>query len=137
TSGNVSRGREERVWNLWVGGRLDLSSAAAPPPEAVEEAARRGPRGALAVGVVDAPVAGAHEQPRLGEPGHRTAQVGTIDGEDQELLLPVLIPAQVTHEGAGVGGDAVPRLAQWVLEGRQPRLVDRELAQRAQGHPAD
>ena len=61
--------------------------------------------------------------------------MSTIHGENQELFLLVFVLAQVTDEGAGVSGDAVPRLAQRIVEGRQSRFVDREPAQRPQRHP--
>src|ERR1700681_1548187 len=44
---------------------LDFQAAIADPPRALEQAARRRPGGDFAAGVVDAPVAGAHEQPGL------------------------------------------------------------------------
>ena len=73
--------------------RLNFQPAVAHPPDAVEQAARRRPRGTLAVGVIDAAMTGAHEQARLREPRDRAAQVGAIDGEDQELVLPLLVLA--------------------------------------------
>src|SRR5712691_3950243 len=96
------------------------------------EAARRRTRGALAGGVVDAAVTRAHEQPRLLEPRNRTAQVGAVDGEDQELVplrLVRLRPlwrglrprhngvlALVTDVDAGTSHHPVPRLADGVVE---------------------
>src|SRR5262245_33851841 len=65
----------ERVLQGRVMGCLDLQLAVVDAPDVVEQAARRRPGGALAAGVVDAAVTGAHEQPRLREPGHRTSQV--------------------------------------------------------------
>src|SRR5260370_15397127 len=53
-----------------VVGRLHPQFIAAQLPVALVQAARRRPRGVGAVGVVDAPVAGAHEKARLPEPRH-------------------------------------------------------------------
>ena len=46
-------------------GRLNLQLAVLHAPGAVKQAARRRAGGALAIGVIDAAVAGAHEQARL------------------------------------------------------------------------
>ena len=111
--------------------RLDLQlrpRRSRHPVDAVEQAARRRAGGAFAVGVVDAAVTGAHEQPRLREPRDRAAEVGAVDGEDQERVclrlvgLP-LVAALVAHEDAGMGHQAVPRLADRVVEGHQASLV--------------
>src|SRR5262249_44905763 len=59
-----------------VMGRPDFQPAVADPPRAREKPAGRRPRGSLAVCVIDAPVARAHEQTGLGEPFHRAAQMG-------------------------------------------------------------
>ena len=107
------------------------------PPDAVEQAARRRSGGALAVLVIDAAVARAHEQTRLRKPGHRAAQVGAVHGEDQELILPLVVLAQVADINAHLSRHAVPRLAQRILERRQPGLVDWELARRSQADPVD
>ena len=108
----------------------------------MEEAARRRAGGAFAVGVVDAAVTGAHEQARLGEPLHRAAQVGAVDGEDQKLVplrlvRLVLVPTLVADVDPGMSHHAVPRLADRVVEGHQARLVRREVRDRPQGHPID
>ena len=75
----------QRVLQGRVMRRLDLQPAVAHPPGAVEQAAGRGARGTVAVGVVHAAMTGAHEQTGLREPGDRAAQVGAIDGQHQEL----------------------------------------------------
>src|SRR5262245_36077813 len=70
--------------------RLDLQNVEiANPVHAVfdvVEATRRRAGGVLAVGIVDAAVARAHEQAGLGKPLYRTAQVSAVDSEDPELL---------------------------------------------------
>src|SRR3954452_16868980 len=58
--------------------QLEDPAASLHPVDAAVEPARRRAGGAFAVGVVDAAVAGAHEQPRLREPLHRAAQVGAV-----------------------------------------------------------
>src|SRR5271166_6175780 len=98
--------------------RLDFQDAFADPPHALEQAARGRPGSAPAVGVIDAPMTRAQEQPRLGEPRHRTSQMGAVHGEYQELLLAVLL-AQVTDVNARVSRLTVPRLPQRVGEGFQ------------------
>src|SRR5262245_3755348 len=105
--------------------QLEAAAGARHPVDAVIEAARRRAGGALAVGVVDAAVAGAHEQPRLLEPLHRAAQVGAVYGKDQELVrLPLvgllLVAALVPDEDAGVSHHAVPRLADGIVKSHHP-----------------
>src|SRR5262249_39631261 len=115
--------------------RLDLQLTGAHAPGAVEQAARRRPRGVLAVGVVDTAVTRAHEQARLREPGHGTSQVGAIDGKDQEAIPLLVVLALVADVDARVGGHAVPWLAERVHERLQPGLVEQETAHRAKGYP--
>src|SRR5262249_52664645 len=134
----VPEGREVRRLDLQL---LDAANA----PHAVDtmiEAARRRAGGALAVGVVDAAVARAHEQARLLEPGHRTAQVGAVDGEDQELVPLRLVRflwvrALVADVHAGVRHHPIPRLADGVVEGHQARLVRWKARHRPQWDPVN
>ncbi len=72
-------------------------------PVVGEEAALRRPGGARAVGVVDAAVAGAHEELRLRKPAHGAAEVRAIDGEDAEF-----VGAITAHVAGDVVGLAVP-----------------------------
>ena len=115
--------------------RLDFQPAVADPPDALEQAARRRPGGAFAVGVVDAAVAGAHEQPGLREPGHRTAQMGAIHGEDHELFLAGLVRALVADVNARCGPPCRPTAARAGCKGRQAGLAFREPADRPEGDP--
>ena len=102
----------QRVLQRGQVGRLDLQLTVADPPDAVEQAARRRSRGAFAILVIDPAVARTHEEAGLREPGHRAAQVGAVHGEDQELILLLVVPTQVADVDPHVGGHAVPRLAQ-------------------------
>ena len=126
--------------------RLDLQledpASSLHPVDAAEEPARRRAGGAFAVGVIDAAVAGAHEQARLGEPLDRAAEVGAVDGQDQErvrlrLVGLLLVAALVADEDAGMGHHAVPRLADGVVEGHQARLAGREIRDAPHGQPSD
>src|SRR5665213_3757842 len=56
-----------------------------------------------AVFVVDAAMAGTHEESRRLDPTHRAAEVGAVDGEGHELLL-----ARPAQPGGALGGDARP-----------------------------
>ena len=89
----------------------------------------------LAVGVVDAAVAGAHEQARLRKPRDRAAQVGAVDREHQELIFVLVVLALVADVDAGERGDAVPRLAQRIVEIDPPRFVERKVGDRPQVDP--
>ena len=85
---------------------------------------------------------GTEEQPRLREPLHRAAQVGAIDGEDQELMTlrlvrRVLVLALIADIDPSARDNARPRLAERVLEGHQARLVQREVRDRPQNEPMD
>ena len=117
--------------------RLDLAACRFHAPCAVVQTARRRAGRVLAVGVVHAAVAGAHEQARLREPGDRAAEVGAVDREHQELILAFVILAFVAGVDAGERGDAVPRLAQRVVEVDPPRLVEWKLGDRSQVDPID
>src|SRR5205085_8926053 len=92
----------QRVLQGRVVRRLDLELPLVDPPGAAEQAARRRAGGALAVGVINAAVARAHEQAGLRKPGHRTAEVGAVDGEDEELILLLLVLALVADVDAGL-----------------------------------
>src|SRR5205807_1661428 len=106
-----------------VMGRADFQLAAPDPPGTREQAPRRGPRGPLAVGVVDAPVARAHEQARLREPFDRAAEMGAIHGEDQEPVRSAVAGRLAPDVYAGVRDHAVPGLAERVVEGDEPGLA--------------
>ena len=71
------------------------------------EPARRRPRGARAVGVVDAAVARAHEEARLREPAHRAAEVRAVDRRRPGTGRPSM---RRTQQGI-FAGLAVPRHA--------------------------
>src|SRR5947209_644623 len=123
-AGPTSRPALQGVLQGRVVRRLDLEyvepADARDAVDAAEEAARRRAGGALAVGVVDAAVARAHEQAGLLEPLHRAAQVGAVDGQDQELVGLrlvglLLVAALVAHEDAGMSHHAVPRLADGIV----------------------
>ncbi len=66
---------------------LDFQVAVLHSPHAVIQAARRRTAGVLAIFVIHAAVARAHEQARLRKPFHRAAQVRAIDGEHVEAFL--------------------------------------------------
>src|SRR6266852_4501755 len=83
----ISAGCHQGVLQRRVMRRLDLQPALVHAPRTAEQSAGRWARGALAIRVVNAAMAGAHEQSRLREPGNRTTQMGAIDGEDQELKI--------------------------------------------------
>src|SRR5262245_39669542 len=104
---------------------LPVARPPAPPPPATP-APRRSPS-ALAVGVIDAAMARTHEQPRLRKPRHRTAEMGAIDGQDEKTILVRVVLALVVNEHAGLGDDAVPGLAQRVVEVHQARLFGLEV----------
>ena len=106
-------------------GRLDFKAAVMHAPSTAEEAARRRPRGAVAVGVVRAAMTRTHEQAGLREPRHRAAQVGAIDGEHQKLRCVLLVHTKIADVDPRQSGHPVPRLAEWVVKRRQPRFVDR------------
>src|SRR5262249_17918584 len=110
--------------------RLDPELLPLEAPRILEQPTLGRTRRTRAIRVVGAAVAGAHEEVRLGEPAHRTAEVGTVDGEDLE---PVLVDAP---DPAGeIGGRPVVRPPRRVPERRQPGLADRELERRAEGDP--
>src|SRR5262249_48695995 len=110
-------------------GRLDVQLSVADFPDALEQAARRRPGGAVAILVINAAMTRTHEQARLGKPGDRATQVSTVHGENQELRLVVL--PQVANIDAHVGRHAVPWRAQMVVKGFQSRLVYREFGNRS------
>ena len=83
----------------------------------LEEPAWRRARGARAVGVVGAAVARAHEEARLREPAHRTAEVRAVDREDLELRRP---PS--SSPSTGCRAVAVPGCV-WTGCGRWPSAV--------------
>src|SRR5262245_247169 len=85
----------------------------------LEEAARRRSRGPGAVLVVDAAVARAHEQLRLGEPPDRAAQVGAVDREDLESA-----PGDVPDPARGLRRRPVPGPVVRVLVDGEPGLPD-------------
>src|SRR5262245_16156169 len=100
--------------------RLDLQvpcAALSPyPVDAAVEAGRGRAGSALAGFVIDAPGAGPHDQAGLLEPLRRTAQVGAVDGEDQEpvtlrLVLLLRVPALVPDISSRASHHTVPRLA--------------------------
>src|SRR6185436_1504407 len=71
--------------------RRDLSRAnvelvAIGPVRILDEPALGGTGRARAVLVIDATVARAHEEVRLGKPAHRAAEVHAVDGEHLEVL---------------------------------------------------
>src|SRR5215470_10882731 len=111
---------------------------AAPDPElaladlvlVLEEPARRRPRGARAVLVVDAAVTGAHEELGLREPAHGAAQMRAVDGEDLEAL-----PVDAPHPARDLGRVAVPLHAERVLVMGEPGLSHGEAVHPAQLDP--
>ena len=112
--------------------RLNLQLPTANLVDAVKKPTGRRPGGSLAARVIDATVTRAHEQTRLGKPGDRTTQVGTIGGEHQERSSSrsIALPADVDPD---VGRHAVPRLPDRIVESHQSRLIRREILDRAQG----
>src|SRR5581483_7115 len=94
------------------------------------EAARRRPRRALAVLVVDAAVARAHEEAGLREPPHRAAEVGAVDREHLELPI-----VDAAHPARRVCRHSVPRDGEGVLVGREPGLLDGEVVEAAERDP--
>ena len=116
----------ERVLQRGIVRRADFELAVLHAPIAVEHAARRRAGGAVAVGVVNAAVAGAHEQARLREPGDGAAQVGAVDRQDEELIRALAALPFVADEDAGERGDAVPGLPERIVEVDAARFVERE-----------
>src|SRR5262245_24067526 len=51
----------------------------------------------------------------------------TVDGEDQELSLPIFVCTQIAHMDASHCRHAVPGLAEWVVENLGLCFVDREI----------
>src|SRR5262249_59997379 len=102
----------------------------ADPVLVLEEAAGRRAGGAGAVLVVGPAVTRAHEQARLGEPPHRTAEVRAVDREDLELLA-----LDAAHPARDLRGRPVPLHADWVLEDCQPGLPLGEARQGTQPDP--
>src|SRR5207244_1239779 len=125
----------ERVLQCWVVGRPDVKLPIPHLPDIRKEATRRRAGGALAAGIVDPAVTGAHEEPRLREPGDGTAQVGAVDGEHEELRPLVAVEPLVADEGPGLGDLAIPRLPDRVEKGYQARLALRKPGERAQVDP--
>src|SRR5882724_11311807 len=86
---------------------------AAPDPELVapdlplvlKESARRRPRSARPVVVIDPAVAGAHEEPGFREPADRASEVGAVHREHLEAIIGH--PPHVTRHHRG---RTVPRL---------------------------
>ena len=88
----------------------------------LEEASLGRPRGALAVSIINAAVAGAHEQIRLRKPAHWTAEMRAIDGED--------LKGGSRHMANPAGGlvcGSVPGMAVWILISGEARFANREL----------
>src|ERR1700690_2107213 len=107
-------------------------------PDAVIQAARRWAAGALAIFVIHAAMAGAHEQAGLWKPFDWAAQVRAIDGEDVELIFKIVVAAQVADVDSGLSRDAVPGLGQRVvgrLDDFEPGFALGESADRAERDP--
>src|SRR5262245_54728581 len=100
------QGRQERSLHieLWAGVAIFLLHL----PDAGVEALRRRAAGVLAIFVVHAAVAGAHEQARLGKPFDRAAQMRAIVGKDLELIAEFVVAAEVADVDAGLSRHAVP-----------------------------
>src|SRR5262245_50695191 len=71
----------QRILRRWQMRCLDLQFPIDHAPDTVIKPARRRTRGLLAVFVIDTAMARTHEQARLREPCHRTAQVGAVQRE--------------------------------------------------------
>ena len=82
-------------------------------------------------------MAGAHEQSGLREPRDGAAQVGTIDGENKELRIPLVVQSQVADVNPCQSGHAVPWHTEGIVEVLQPSFVDRKPIHRAQVDPRD
>src|SRR5262245_5403438 len=117
--------------------RLDLQPPLANAPDARKQAPRPWPRGAVALGIVDPAVTGAHEQSRLGKPGDRTAQVGAVRGEHEELLVAHVVLPLIADIHPDLRRHAVPGLADRVLERHEPGLVGGETVDRTDAYPID
>jgi hypothetical protein len=96
----------------------------------LKESARRRPRGGGTVGIINSPVARTHEEIGLREPAHGTAEVGTIDREDLEIL-----PVQVSNPARNIRCLAIPGRGMGISKRSQPGLVDRKLLQPAEREP--
>src|SRR5689334_12386752 len=92
-----------------------------------EETALRRSRRPRSVRVVRAAVTRTHEQPRLREPANRAAQVRAVDGEDLKGVA-----GDVAYPARDGGGLAVPRIHDRVSIGRETRLAEGELLDRAE-----
>src|SRR5215472_11274219 len=115
------------------GGKLATADPELPLADLVlvlEEAARRRSRGARAVLVVDAAVAGTHEELGLREPAHGTAEVCAVDGEDLEALR-----VDTAHPARDLGRVAVPLHAERVLVLGEAGLSHGEAVHSAQLDP--
>src|SRR5439155_19588324 len=103
------------------GRKLSAAHPELPVPDFVlvlEESAGRRPGRARAVLVVDAAVAGTHEQPRLLEPSNGAAQMRAVHGKHLELHC-----ADTTYPARDLRSRPVPRHAKRVLVRRQARLA--------------
>src|SRR5208282_3829949 len=95
-----------------------------------EQSALGWSRGARTVLVVSAPVAGAHEEVRLGEPANWASQVRTVYGKDLEILL-----VNVSNPACDISGFAIPGIDDGILVRSEPSLASRELFQPAERKP--
>src|SRR5579871_5513570 len=73
---------------------------------------------------------GTHEQSRLREPAHRTAEVRAVDGEDLKALA-----LHAPHPAWNLVGFAIPCIADGVRVLGQARLALGEFVEFAQGDP--
>ena len=82
------------------------------------QAARGGSCGIFAIFVKYAPVAGAHEQARLGKPAHRAAEMCAVHGENFKTLFRV-----PPHIDAQFSGNSIPRATEWIFQGHKARFI--------------
>src|SRR6266542_920104 len=110
--------------------REDLHPAVPHPHRIAGERLGWRTRSHRAVAVVDAAVAGAEKELRIGEPAHRAAEVGTVHGERGEALG-VVSP----EPRGGAGGDPGPGEGRCVVEGDVDRLAHLERGDLAHAAP--
>src|SRR4029078_1583561 len=111
--------RIKRILQGRVVRSLDFESIVLDPPRTAEKASRWWSRRPSTVGIIDAAVARAHEQPGLWKPRDRAAKVRAVHGKDQESRTALLIAAFITDIDARIRDHAIPGLAQRIVERNQ------------------
>src|SRR5208282_1939079 len=95
-----------------------------------KQAALRRARGAEAVLVVHAAMAGTHEQAGLREPANRTSQMGAVHGKHLEFLA-----VDVSHPAGHIPGHSVPEIHDGIHIRGEPGLAGWKLFELAESEP--